>query len=510
MPIHKIVSGDRILPKPDFDIAVRRAARGFHDAGVKPGDSVALFLRNDFPFLIASHAAIKLGAYAVPINWHFKADELAYVLGDCGARVLVIHADLWPQVAAGIPADILALVAPTPPEVAVAYGIAPAACAMPADMTSWADWLARHEPWDPPARPATTSMIYTSGTTGRPKAVRRTPVTDENRGSFQALRDRVYGISAGMVAGMPGPLYHSAPNSFGLRASGMDATLVLQPKFEAEGLLSLIETHRITHMFVVPTMFVRLLKLPIVVREKYDLSSLQFIIHAAAPCPADVKRAMAAWWGPIVHEYYGSTESGPVTFATPEDVARKPGSVGRAVDGCTIRIVDDDGRDVPAGVPGEIYSRIAYYPDFTYHNQPAKRAEVDRDGLVTSGDVGYLDDEGYLFICDRKRDMVISGGVNIYPAEIEAVITGMSGVKDCAVFGVPDVEFGESLLAIVEPFEGVALDPLAVRAYAAEHLAGYKVPKRIEIGRDLPREDSGKIFKRRLRDPYWSGAGRTI
>ncbi len=508
--MHTIVSGDRTLDKSDFDNAVRRAARGLHDAGIAPGDSVALFLRNDFPFLVASHAAMKLGAYAVPINWHFVADEVAYVLGDCGARVIVVHADLWPQIAAGVPNDILVLVVPTPLEVAAAYGVSPAACAVPTGLTGWDDWLVRHEAWDPPPRPVTTSMIYTSGTTGRPKAVRRMPITDKNRVPFQALRDRVYGIKPGMVAGMPGPLYHSAPNSFGLRASGMDASLILQPRFEAEGLLALIEKHRITHMFMVPTMFVRLLKLPASVREKYDLSSLQFIIHAAAPCAPDVKRAMAEWWGPIVHEYYGSTESGPVVFATPSDLARKPGSVGRAVEGCTIRIFDDDGRDVATGTAGEIYSRIPYYPDFTYHNQPAKRAEVDRDGLVTSGDVGYLDDEGYLFICDRKRDMVISGGVNIYPAEIEAAITAMDGVKDCAVFGVPDAEFGESLLAVVEPQEGVLLEPAAVRAHAAKHLAGYKVPKRVEISRDLPREDSGKIFKRRLRDPYWSGAGRTI
>ena len=507
---HAIISGDRSLRKADFDTAVRRAAHGLHDAGVRAGDSVALFLRNDFPFLVASHAAMRLGAYAVPINWHFVADEVAYVLGDCGARVLVVHADLWPQIAAGVPADVLVLVAPTPPEIASSYGVAPSARTVPSGMNAWDEWLARCEPWDPPPQPATTSMIYTSGTTGRPKAVRRSPVTDADRGPFQALRDRVYGIRSGMVAGMPGPLYHSAPNSFGLRTAGMEATLVLQPRFEAEGLLALIEQHRITHMFMVPTMFVRLLKLPDDLRGKYDLSSLEFIIHAAAPCAPDVKREMAAWWGPIVHEYYGSTESGPVTFATPADVARKSGSVGRAVAGCTIRIVDDNGRDVSAGTPGEIFSRIAYYPDFTYHNQPEKRAEVDRDGLVTSGDVGFLDDEGFLFICDRKRDMVISGGVNIYPAEIEAAITAMPGVKDCAVFGVPDAEFGESLFAFVEPQDGTTLDPVDVRTYAAAHLASYKVPKRIEIAHDLPREDSGKIFKRRLRDPYWAAAGRTI
>ena len=507
---HSIISGNRVLAKTDFEMAVRRASRGFHDAGVRPGDSVALFLRNDFPFLIASHAAIRLGAYAVPVNWHFKAEEVAYILADCGARVLVVHADLWPQIADGVPSNVLVLVAPTAPELAAAYRIAPDAAHVPAGMTDWDRWLASHAPWDGPSAPPTTSMIYTSGTTGRPKAVRRLPVDPGDEKAFWALRDRVYGFEDGMVAGMPGPLYHSAPNSFGLRSSGMNATLVLMPKFDAEELLRLIETHRITHMFMVPTMFVRLLKLPEDVRRKYDTSSLRFVIHAAAPCPADVKHAMIDWWGPIIHEFYGGTESGPVTLSDSADFLKKPGSVGRAVEGCTIRIVDDDGADVAVGAPGEIFMKIAYYPDFTYHNQPEKRAEIDRGGLITCGDVGYFDEDGYLFICDRKRDMVISGGVNIYPAEIEAAITAMPGVKDCAVFGIPDAEFGESLLAIVEPQEGVALDVADVKRYAASHLADYKVPRRIEIGHDLPREDSGKIFKRRLRDPYWEKAGRAI
>lgn len=505
-----IISGERFLPKPDFEDQVRRAARGLHEAGLRAGDSVALLLRNDFPFLVASHAAMRIGVYAVPINWHFKAEEVGYILADCAARVLVAHADLLPPIASAVPESVTLLVASTPPELAAAYSVPEALRSVPQGLEPWESWLARHEPWDKPPAPATTSMIYTSGTTGRPKAVRRLPVTPTDEPAFRALRDRVYGFRDGMVAGMPGPLYHSAPNSFGLRSAGMDATLVLMPRFDAEHLLTLIETHRITHMFMVPTMFVRLLKLPQETRARYDVSSLEYIIHAAAPCPADVKRAMIDWWGPIIHEFYGGTESGPVTLATSEDALRKPGSVGRAVEGCAIRIVDDEGRDMPTGSPGEVYARIRYYPDFTYHNQPDKRAEIDRGGLITCGDVGYLDADGFLFLCDRKRDMVISGGVNIYPAEIEAVLLGLTGVKDCAVFGVPDSEFGESLMAVVEPQPGVALDVAEIKRHAAAHLADYKVPRRIEIGHDLPREDSGKIYKRRLRDPYWERAGRAI
>ena len=261
---------------------------------------------------------------------------------------------------------------------------------------------------------------------------------------------------------------------------------------------------------MVPTMFIRLMKLPDEVRRRYDMSTLRHIIHAAAPCPADVKRAMIEWWGPVIYEFYGSTESGAVTFATSEDALRKPGTVGKVSPGAELRFVGEDGRILPQGEIGEIYSRIAGNPDFTYHNKPEKRAEIDRDGFITSGDVGYMDAEGYVFLCDRNRDMVISGGVNIYPAEIEAVLHAVPGVHDCAVFGIPDAEFGEALMAVVEPQPGRVLDPMEIRTRLKASLADYKVPKHIEIQHKLPREDSGKIFKRRLRDPYWEQAGRQI
>jgi long-chain acyl-CoA synthetase len=234
-------------------------------------------------------------------------------------------------------------------------------------------------------------------------------------------------------------------------------------------------------------------------------------MHAAAPCSPEVKRATIDWLGPVVHEFYGSTESGAVTVVDSADWLVRPGTVGRPIHGASIRIYDDAGRRLGANEVGEVYTRLEFLPEFTYHKLPGKRAEIDRDGFITSGDVGYLDDAGYLFLCDRKRDMVISGGVNIYPAEIEAVLITCPGVKDCAVFGVPDGEFGEALMAVIEPQPGVPPPAVAdVRAYLAQHLADYKVPRRIEFGADLPREDSGKIFKRRLRDPYWANAGRAI
>jgi long-chain acyl-CoA synthetase len=274
--------------------------------------------------------------------------------------------------------------------------------------------------------------------------------------------------------------------------------------------LRLIEVERIDTLFMVPTMFVRLMKLPETVRKKYDTSSLRHVVHAAAPCPADIKRAMIEWWGPVIYEYYGSTEASALTFASSEDALKKPGTVGKILDGVELRFLGDNGASLPQGEIGEIYSRISGSPDFTYHNKPEKRTEIERDGFITSGDVGYIDADGYVFICDRKRDMVISCGVNIYPAEIEAALHAVSGVHDCAVFGIPDEEFGEALMAVVEPEAGEKLDAGSIRAQLKTALADYKVPKHIEIQPQLPREDSGKIFKRRLRDPYWERAGRRI
>ena len=239
------------------------------------------------------------------------------------------------------------------------------------------------------------------------------------------------------------------------------------------------------------------------------MSSLRHVIHAAAPCPADVKRAMIEWWGPVIHEYLRLDRIRRGDLRQFRGCAEEsPAPSARSRRGAELRFIGDDGRLLPQGEIGEIYSRIAGNPDFTYHNKPEKRAEIDRDGFITSGDVGYIDADGYVFICDRKRDMVISGGVNIYPAEIEAALHAVPGVHDCAVFGIPDEEFGEALMAVVEPQAGVTLDIADIRAQLKTSLADYKVPKHVEIHRNLPREDSGKIFKRRLRDPYWERAGR--
>jgi long-chain acyl-CoA synthetase len=286
--------------------------------------------------------------------------------------------------------------------------------------------------------------------------------------------------------------------------------MVLQPRFEAEDMLRLIAAHGITHMHIVPTMFVRLLRLPAEVRARHDVSSLCFVSHGAAPCAPAVKRQMIEWWGPVINEYYGATETGVVVWHGSEEALRKPGTVGRLVPGGVLRIVDEDGKDVKQGEVGEIYLRGPHLSEFTYNNDDAKRREVALGELVTVGDVGYVDADGFLFLCDRKRDMIISGGVNIYPAEIEGALIQMPGVRDCAVFGIPDEEFGEQICAHVEPAADVFLDAASVRAYLGQHLARYKVPRVVEFSAALPREDSGKIFKRKLRAPYWEKAGRSI
>jgi long-chain acyl-CoA synthetase len=505
-----IISGERRRSHEEVADRAGRIAGGLHELGIGQGASVCILMRNDIAFIEIAYAAMRLGAYGVPVNWHFKPEEIGYILRDSEASVLIGHADLLQPLANAIPPGVTVLSAATPPEILAHYRIDPGHLEAPSFAIELETWIARQAPYEGPAVPQPQNMIYTSGTTGHPKGVRRHAPTPAQSAAAERMRTMIYGLKPEARALLPGPLYHSAPNSFGIRSGRLGGVLVLMPRFDPEEFLRLVEAHRIDTIFMVPTMFIRLMKLPEEVRRRYDVSSLRHIIHAAAPCPADVKRAMIEWWGPVIFEFYGSTESGAVTFANSEDALRKPGTVGKLSPGAEIRFLGEDGRVLPQGEIGEIYSRIATNPDFTYHNKPEKRAEIERDGFITSGDVGYIDADGYVFLCDRKRDMVISGGVNIYPAEIEAVLHTIPGVHDCAVFGVPDAEFGEALMAVVEPQPGMALDVTEIRARLKAQLADYKVPKHIETRSQLPREDSGKIFKRRLRDPYWEGAGRRI
>ncbi|MFO1086251.1 MAG: acyl-CoA synthetase [Reyranellaceae bacterium] len=507
-----VTAGERFRSWADIQANAARAAGGFAALGLREDDSVALMLRNDFATFEANMAAGQLGAYAVPINWHYTPEEAGYILADCAAKVLVAHSDLLAQIASGVPAGVKVLVVPTPDEIAVAYNVPEDKRHVPDGLERWDAFVARSAPNTEPPKASRGSMIYTSGTTGRPKGVRRQPASPE----LQAAATREIGRYWGLVADpsavvlMNGPMYHSAPAGYAMTAARLGLSVVLQPRFDAEDMLRLIARHGVTHMHIVPTMFVRLLRLPDAVKRRYDVSSLRWITHGAAPCAPAVKRQMIEWWGPVVTEYYGATETGVVVWHDSADALRKPGTVGRVVEGALLRIVDENGRDVKQGEIGEIYVRGPHVSEFTYNNDNAKRREVALGELVTVGDVGYQDADGYVFLCDRKRDMIISGGVNIYPAEIESVLIQMPGVRDCAVFGIPDEEFGEQICAYVEPLPGAALDAGQVRAYLAEHVARYKVPKLVEFSTALPREDSGKIFKRKLRAPYWEKAGRSI
>jgi long-chain acyl-CoA synthetase len=505
-----VISGDRQRTREEIFARASHASTGFDAIGVGPGDSVALMLRNDFPFLEATFAVGRLGAHAVPINWHFMADETEHILRDSAAKAIVVHADLLPQIEAAIPEEVAVLVVATPPEIVDAYQVSEASACVPEGRTDYEAWLSSHDEWTEAPRSSPGAMLYTSGTTGKPKGVRRKPPKPEQMQLGQRIGKQIYGFGPDARAVMTGPMYHIAPNTFALAIAALGDRLVLQPKFDPLQLLQMIEEHAITTINVVPTMFVRLLRLPKDERERHDLSSLTHAVHNAAPCPPDIKRRMIEWWGPVIGELYGGTESGPATACNSEEWLAHPGTVGRAVEGATIKILDDQGNELPTGEVGEVFVCSSTNSEFTYHGRETERVEIEKHGLITLGDMGYLDDDGFLFLCDRKRDMVISGGVNIYPAEIEAVLIDIEGVADCAVFGVPNPEFGESLLAVIERTPGSTITAEFVKSELQGRLARYKVPRRIEFRTDLPREDTGKIYKRKLRDLYWKNTDKKI
>jgi len=504
-----IVAEGHVTGKP-LQLDAARVVSGLTNLGVAPGDAVALLLRNDAALLAATLAVGHLGAYPVHLNWHATGTEVAYMLADCQARVLIAHADLLHDLAEMAPPNLVTLGVPTPEEIARTYRIPDARRAVPPGVLEWTTWLSAYDPSNHPPVPSGGSIIYTSGTSGRPKGVRRLAPTPEQAIASDEMRRVVFGVDSGARVLVPAPLYHISPNIFALRGLRCGELLVLPARFDPEGLLRDIERYRITHLYAVATMFVRLLRLPPETRDRYDTSSLAFVLHGAGPCPPAVKRAMIAWWGPILEEYYGATELGPITACSSPEWLTRPGTVGRAVSGVEIAILDEQGSALPSGQIGEICVANPTYPDFTYLNREAERQALQRGAQLASGDLGYFDGDGYLFVCDRKRDLVISAGVNIYPEEIESVLIEFAGVADCAVFGIPHEEFGEELMAVVQPVDGHALDAEQIRAFLGARLASFKVPRTIQFQHELPREESGKLKKRTLRDPYWAKAGRAI
>jgi len=512
-----IKSGNKTLSGAEFDERARRAAGVLQGFGLEKGDGVAFYLRNGLAYFEAAFGAGMLGIYPVPVNWHYTPDEANYLLVDSGVKLLLIHADLLPAVASAIPEGLPVVVVETPQEIREAYHLGEVSSRLGHPL--WHELLDAAEPFAGEPEPPPSSVIYTSGTTGRPKGVMRPAFTDEQTEAVNFMLGWSYGYTevlegkrdpATITTAVIGPVYHSAPNAHSAFSIRAGANVVIEPRFDAEGLLALIERERITHLNMVPIMFNRLLRLPEEVKRKYDLSSLEFVTHAAAPCPPPVKRAMIEWWGPVIWEYYGSTEMGNVTCLSSEEWLAHPGSVGRVMPGITLRVVDEAGNDVAPGEVGEVIGKGRHGTNFTYANAPEKRASMEKYGLITPGDVGYFDTDGFLYLCDRKNDMIISGGANIYPAEIEAELHKLPGVADCAVFGIPDEEFGEAVMAVVQPMPGITLHADDLRAELRRTMTSYKVPRRIEFAESLPREDSGKIFKRKLREPFWAGRERAI
>ncbi|MQA96870.1 MAG: AMP-binding protein [Streptosporangiales bacterium] len=504
-----IRSGDRVRTHAEAQERAARIAAALREYGVSPGDRVTTMLRNDIAFIETHVGAGLAGAIPVPGNWHWRGDDLRHLLTDSGSKVAFVHSDLLGAVEAVAPDGMRVVEVEVPPEIAAAYGLTAERAAPSKRYPTLEEVIAGHPPIAEPAESQLIGMIYTSGTTGSPKGILRERSTAEKTLEMAGIILTHFGLAPGMRTLIPAPLYHSAPYGHWSVAIAGGCDLTIMPRFDPEELLRTVEANRIEHMQVVPTMFVRLLKLPEEVRKRYDISSLRSVVHAAAPCPPDVKSAMIDWWGPIILEYYGGTETGVVTACDSTQWLAHPGTVGTAIPGADVRILGADDAPLGTGEVGEIYLKPpSSWPDFTYLGADQKRRDMERDGYLSVGDMGYLDEDGFLFLTDRRNHMVISGGVNLYPAEIENCLIGMDGVRDVAIFGIPDEEFGEVLACHLVADAGITED--AVREYVRSHLAGYKVPKVVVFEEELPREDSGKLFKRKLREPYWREAGRSI
>jgi long-chain acyl-CoA synthetase len=497
--------GSRSRTHTEVRARAAAVATGLDSLGLGPGDRVALVLRNDIEFVEITLGVGLIGAIPVPVNWHWKGRELAYLLADSDARVVFAHSDLAGDVAAVLPPGVRLIEVIPSSEVADAHRLSGEDVAPTPGRLELDSWLAGQQPWTAPSIGAPMAVIYTSGTTGNPKGILREGLSPEQSQQLAAFVSQSWKLRPGLRTLLPTPIYHSAPNVHAMMTVALGSDLTLMPKFDAVQLLKIIDEHRVQHLQLAPTILVKLLALPSEIRARYDVSSLETVVHGAAPCPVEVKRAMIEWWGPVFVECYGGSEAGVVTAATSEDWLARPGTVGTAVGyGADLRVVDPDtGQPVPAGQVGEIYlKRPDVWPDFTYIGDRAKRKAMEQDGYWTLGDLGYLDEDRFLYLTDRTTDMVIFGGTNIYPAEIEECLLGLIGVKDVAVFGIPDAEFGEVLAAHIDADPSAGLSEDDVRDHVAVNLAKYKVPKVVVFDDDLPREETGKLFKRRIRQRY--------
>jgi acyl-CoA synthetase (AMP-forming)/AMP-acid ligase II len=486
-----LVEGERTLSWREFFHIRNRLAHSLAALGVGAGQHAVVYAHNSAENVVASAALRALGAIPVPMNHRLTAEEVAYILDDSDATTVLVG-------------DAFLLMAE---RVRGAATGVKRWITLGAERRPWAEAiedLLRRGSREPPPAPAAVggSMVYTAGTTGKPKgALRR--ITDP-----AAVLPRLAALDCldpAHVHLVAGPLYHSAPGGFALYAHMVGSTVVVMRKFDAEDALRHIERHRCTTTFMAPTLLKRIVDLPGAVRARYDVRSMRAMVVAAAPCPMRVKEQILAMFGPVLYEFYGSTELGINTVLRPEDVLRKPGSCGRAAPGVELAVMDDDGRALPAGTPGELFVRRYNGVFDEYYKNPAATAQTSRGDWMSVGDVAWIDPEGFVYICDRKRDMIISGGVNIYPAEIEDALHRHPAIEDAAVFGVPDAEWGERVHAAVQLRPGASATEGEIRDFCRAHLADYKTPREVSFHAEFPRDTAGKLVKRLLRERYWTG-----
>ena len=500
---------DQEISRNALELRASQGASVLTAIGAGPDVPVAVVMRNDLVQLEIMRAAAQAGTVIVAINWHATSEEVKAICDDSGAEIVIIHGDLINNIRPALEERRLIRVTPGP-RLCAAYGIQ--TIENDEQLPEWSDLVEAQKPFcdRKSMRPL---MRYTSGSTGTPKGVRR--LRNGPRKDFEEVLRRV-GKEMMLLRSnsrffTAAPMYHSAPStlmSAALVTNGV--SIIISPKFEPEKFLATIEAHKITHIYLVPTMMSRMLKLPKDVRERYDLSSVEYCVSTGSPWPHDLKLAMIDWWGAVFWESYGATEIGFMTMASSTDALAKPGTAGRLQMGCTILILDSDGNKLPAGEIGEIYARMDAFGGFDYSNDTNSRQASEKYSHFSVGDLGWMDEDGYLFITDRKKDMIISGGVNIFPAEVEAVLMRAPFVQDVAVFGAPDSEFGEQVVAAIQPTNWWKPNEEEVISFLVEKLARFKHPRIIDFHAALPREDSGKIFKPRLRDAYWKNSSRKI
>lgn len=480
-----------------LDERSNQAAQLFRSLGLKKGDHIGMMLNNTRHFLEICWGAQRAGLIYTPISTHLMLDETAYILKNCGAKLFVACLPL-----AEVAEKIVAKGDTGIENYLMVDGVKPG-------FESWEEAV--------DAQPSTRindeangmPMVYSSGTTGQPKGVFIPPNSDDVNATYPLALSLgpAFGFGEETVYLSPAPLYHAAPLHYNLMSLFLGGTVIVMEKFDPERALQLIEEHRVTHSQWVPIMFIRMLKLPEEVRARYDVSSMQFAIHAAAPCPVEIKQQMIDWWGEVIVEYYAASEGIGVTIIDSAAWLTHRGSVGPAMVG-ELHILDDEGNELPTGEIGTIYFG-GNENKFEYHGEPGKTSEAYNDrGWATTGDVGYVDEDGFLYLTDRKNFMIISGGVNIYPQEIENLLITHDKVADVAVFGVPHPEFGESVHAVIEPMNWVdATDEVAIELieWARERLSKVKVPRSLHFNEKLPRMDNGKMYKRRLVDEYKGG-----